>query len=192
MALHERKNMLTLPLEVGKKYVTREDKVVKIIKYDSNPHTQYPWLADNNIWYTKRGFCYDIEEKSLISDYIEESTITYDKKELLQAILNDKTLQFRVDENEKWQDVVDNDWVLRMIADKSKFCFRIKPDTIQISDGEVSFGDMVWWLGADGPVQYALTHSYNNWGNAKRFPEVYSIAEPEFEMVKVYKYLKES
>src|SRR5690606_12096125 len=77
----------------------------------------------------------------VVSDYIEPNKeITYNKKELLQAILNEKTLQFRVDENEKWQDVVDNDWVLRMIADKSKFCFRVKPKTIVISDGEVSYG----------------------------------------------------
>lgn len=189
--------MLTLPLEVGKKYVTRQGNIVEalsISEFDS-PHGDIMNMSNFvGLWQniaradaSGRDYPFDV-----VSDYTEPNKeITYDKKQLLQAILNDKTLQFRVDENETWQDVVYNDWVLRMIADKSKFCFRVKPDTVMISDGEISYGDMAWWHAEDGPIYDSITDKEGNWGNARRFPEVYSIKEPEFEMVKVYKYLKD-
>lgn len=182
--------MLKFPLEVGNEYVTRDGRIEEIINIEGNV-AEY---ATGVVFAHSGRANYDYEEPhrdDIISDYIEpDKEITYNKKELLQAILNDKTLQFRVDENETWQDVADNDWVLRMIADKSKFCFRVKPETIKISDGEIAYGDMVWWHCDSGPVYESITDKEGSWKNAQRHPNVYSIKEPEFEMVKVYKYMR--
>ena len=188
--------MNEIKLEVGKKYLNRIGTIVKIVKYSKDD--EYPYEDEGMRTYTESGYewgeyTYSYDDNDLVEEYIEVPLeVNYNKSEILKAIADDKAIQFRVDEGEPWGDVKDTNWVLRMIGANTQFHLRVKPETIKISDGEVALGDKAWWWGKYGPEYVTVAehgHGYH-WRNAKGCPDIYSIKEPEFEMVKVYKYMK--
>jgi len=186
--------MNEIKLEVGGIYKNRKGEIVKIIKHCVD-YTKYPYESDV-LCYTSSGHYYNGEEddEDLIEQVFpkESLEINYNKSEILKAIADDGAIQFRVDAGEPWGDVKDTNWVLRMIGANTQFHLRVKPETIKISDGEVALEDKAWWQGAGGAEYVTMGecgHGYH-WSNAKDWPNLYSIKEPEFEMVKVYKYMK--
>lgn len=64
---------MSLKLEVGKTYLSREGKKVKIVEYEDSGEggNTLEYLGDNGEWYTSRGsFWEDIHD--LVSEYVED------------------------------------------------------------------------------------------------------------------------
>ena len=52
-------------------------------------------------------------------------------------------------------------------------------DTLPVSDGVVTKGDMVWWKSEDGPEHVLAS---NDWENIRRYPQYYSIEKPSYKI----------
>lgn len=57
--------------------------------------------------------------------------------------------------------------------------------TYKVRDGEVQEGGDMWWLGFDGPKPAKMTPGGMDYINCKGHPQVYQLAEPEFDMVRI-------
>ena len=57
-------------------------------------------------------------------------------------------------------------------------------EKFKVSDGYISIEDLVWWHGDSGP-QYGKAGPQIE--NIKKYPEYYSIEEPEYTVEYIYK-----
>jgi len=72
-----------MKLEIGKKYLNRKGKVIKIIEADYDPY--FPCIGSDNLWYAEDGYSTMKKEVHEL-DLISEAPITAD--EIKALILN--------------------------------------------------------------------------------------------------------
>lgn len=63
---------------------------------------------------------------------------------------------------------------------ESIFNLKRATDVLEVRDGFIAKGKMLWWRNALGPEKVA---SDQHWDNIKEFPEVYSIHEPKTSVI---------
>jgi len=68
-------------------------------------------------------------------------------------------------------------------------CIKPLVEMLPIKDGFIGYGDKVWLRSEDGPKLIRAIESYGAWENIRTFPNLFSKAEPKYEIIQTYKYL---